>query len=47
MKTEEVIVANIKCNGCATTIKNELLKIDGVLSAEVFNEINCRKLKVT
>lgn len=38
MKTEEVIVANIKCNGCATTIKNELLKIDGVLSAEVFNE---------
>lgn len=38
MKTEEVIVANIKCNGCATTIKNELMKIDGVLSAEVFNE---------
>ena len=30
MKTEEIIVANIKCNGCATTIKNELLKIDGI-----------------
>ena len=38
MKTEEIIVANIKCNGCATTIKKELMKISGVIEAEVFNE---------
>lgn len=35
MNSEKVIVANIKCNGCATTIKNELLKIQGVKSVEV------------
>lgn len=38
MKTEEIIVANIKCSGCATTIKNELLKLSGVSNAEIFNE---------
>jgi len=38
MKTEEIIVSNIKCGGCATTIKNELLKLNGVSAAEVFNE---------
>jgi len=38
MKIEEIIVANIKCNGCVTTIKNELLKLSGVSTAEVFNE---------
>lgn len=30
MITEEIIVANVKCNGCASTIKKELLKINGV-----------------
>jgi len=35
MKKEEIIVANIKCNGCATTIKKELLKIEGIKSVEV------------
>jgi copper chaperone len=35
MNSEKIIVANIKCNGCATTIKNELLKMDGVKSVEV------------
>ena len=34
MKTEEIILANIKCEGCATTIKNELLKIKWVENAE-------------
>ena len=38
MKTEEIIVANLKCNGCATTIKNELLKLNGISAVEVFNE---------
>ncbi len=35
MKTEKIIIANLKCNGCATTIKKELLKINGVRSVEV------------
>ena len=28
----------MKCNGCATTIKNELLKLNGISAVEVFNE---------
>ena len=35
MKTETIIVANLKCNGCATTVKNELSKITGVKSVAV------------
>jgi copper chaperone CopZ len=44
MKTEEIILANIKCEGCATTIKNELLKIKGVENAEVRNEEDLVKI---
>jgi copper chaperone len=35
MKTEEIIIANLKCNGCATTIKRELLGIVGVKTVAV------------
>ena len=35
MTTEEFIVANLKCNGCASTIKKELLQIAGVNNVEV------------
>jgi copper chaperone len=35
MKTEEIIIANLKCNGCATTIKRELLGINGVKTVAV------------
>ncbi len=35
MKTETIVVANMKCGGCATTIKNELLKVNGVKTVEV------------
>lgn len=35
MKTEKIIIANLKCGGCATTIKTELLKIKGVTHAEI------------
>lgn len=38
MKTEDLFIANIKCGGCATTIKNELLKIIGVTDVQVFND---------
>jgi copper chaperone len=35
MKTEEIIIANLKCNGCATTIKKELSTLDGVQNVAV------------
>ena len=35
MKTETIVVANLKCSGCATTIKQELCKISSVLNVEV------------
>lgn len=35
MKTEEIKIANLKCGGCATTIKKELLEIDGVNDVKV------------
>ncbi|MES2395737.1 MAG: heavy-metal-associated domain-containing protein [Bacteroidota bacterium] len=35
MKTEEITVANLKCNGCASTIKKELLKVEGIKTVEV------------
>lgn len=35
MKTEKIIIANLKCSGCATTIKKELEKLEGVSNAEV------------
>lgn len=38
MKTEAIKIANLKCSGCATTIKTELLKLIGVQSAEVLQE---------
>ncbi|TAH25895.1 MAG: heavy-metal-associated domain-containing protein [Cytophagales bacterium] len=30
MKIDKIIIANLKCSGCATTIQNELSKINGV-----------------
>jgi copper chaperone CopZ len=40
MTTEKIIIANLKCSGCATTIKNDLLKINGVkdVSVDVEND---------
>lgn len=35
MITEEIKIANLKCGGCANTIKKGLLTVDGVQSAEV------------
>ena len=30
MTTEKIIIANLKCSGCATTIKKELENLEGV-----------------
>ena len=38
MTTEKIIIANLKCNGCATTIKNDLLAIKGVSEVIVDTE---------
>ena len=38
MKTESIIVANLKCSGCASTIKKELLQLAGVETVTVDNK---------
>ena len=38
MKTEEIKIANLKCGGCATTIKKELLELIGVDVVKVDND---------
>jgi len=45
MQTDQFIVANIKCNGCATTIKKELLKLTQVKNVEVFGEEDLIKIE--
>ena len=44
MRSDEIIVANLKCNGCAATIKNEILKIEGVKAVEVQKENDLVKI---
>lgn len=38
MKTEKIIIANLKCSGCEKTIKNKLSEIEGVDSVVVNHE---------
>lgn len=45
MTTEKIIIANLKCSGCATTIKNDLLAIEGV--SEAFVDIEKDSVDVT
>lgn len=35
MKTTEIKIANLKCSGCETTIKKQLLKIEGISSVKI------------
>lgn len=35
MQTEKIIIANLKCSGCAHTITTKLLDIPGVATVEV------------
>lgn len=35
MKSETIVIANLKCGGCETTIKNKLMDIKGVQSVHV------------
>jgi copper chaperone len=45
MKSEEIIVANLKCDGCASTVKRELLKLEGLKSVEVDIDKDCVKVE--
>ena len=38
MKTEKIIVSNIKCDGCVGTIKSKISEMDGVESVVVNRE---------
>ena len=40
MIQEKIIIANLKCKGCATTIEKELLKIKGVKEVRIDVEGN-------
>ena len=40
MITEKIVVANLKCDGCATTIQKELFKVNGVIIIEIEPENN-------
>lgn len=38
MKTEKIVVDNLKCSGCSNSIKKALNQIIGVLNVEVIEE---------
>lgn len=38
MISEKIVIANLKCAGCATTIKNNLASLKGVSHVEVIPE---------
>ncbi|MEM1001538.1 MAG: heavy metal-associated domain-containing protein [Bacteroidota bacterium] len=38
MNTETITIQNLKCHGCANTIKTQLSKIEGVSNVMVDNE---------
>ena len=40
LTTHQVVVDNIKCDGCINTIKNSLFKLKGVTSVQVFKDLN-------
>lgn len=35
MKTEQILISNLKCGGCANTVRKSLSKIEGVARVEV------------
>jgi copper chaperone CopZ len=41
MTTEKIIIANLKCSGCATTITKELFNLKGVLNVSVDPDTDC------
>ncbi len=38
MKTDKVIIANLKCSGCENTIKTKLMSIEGVEVVKISQE---------
>jgi copper chaperone CopZ len=35
MTTEKIFIENLKCHGCANTIRKEMMKFDGVSKVEI------------
>lgn len=46
MKTETITIANLKCGGCETSIKNALGKLNGVQSVQVDFETDSVQIQV-
>jgi len=40
MKTETIAISNLKCEGCASTIKNSISSLLGVKEVEVNNDLS-------
>jgi copper chaperone CopZ len=38
MKTEKILIENLKCKGCANTIKSEISKLDSVKNVVINHE---------
>lgn len=38
LKTEIILIANLKCGGCEHTIKSKLMELDGVESVDINQE---------
>lgn len=56
MKTDVITIANLKCDGCETSIKKALLKIEGISSVKidqekdtvkVIHDDNIERIKIT
>jgi len=47
MKTEKILIANLKCGGCENTIKSKLSEIEGVESVTVNQEENSVTINYT
>ena len=48
MKTEQIVIANLSCDGCVNTITKKLKAISGVETVEVdlnTNQVNIQHLK--
>lgn len=45
MKTEQIIIANLKCSGCAGTIEREIMTMPGVKTVDVNHDEDSVKIQ--
>ncbi len=46
MQTQEIIIQNLKCNGCASTVRNKMSAIPGISEVVVDLETNRVQFRV-